>query len=59
MFGVFGDSRGFRKSSRFNFRPSKQSSFYDFGVFVDSRGGIPDKRIPEGLFLRFSTKFVF
>ena len=29
----------FRKSSCFNFRPSKQSSFYVFGVFVDSRGG--------------------
>ena len=27
----------FRRSSRFNFRPSKQSWFYDFGVFVDSR----------------------
>ena len=27
----------FRRSSRFNFRPSKQSSFYIFGVFVDSR----------------------
>ena len=29
----------FRKSSFFNFRLSKQSSFYVFGVFVDSRGG--------------------
>ena len=28
----------FRQSSRFNFRPSKQSSFYVFGVFVHSRG---------------------
>ena len=27
--------------SRFNFRPSKQSSFYVFGVFVDSRGRGP------------------
>ena len=31
----------FRRSSRFNFRPSKQSLFYVFGVFVDSRGGDP------------------
>ena len=31
----------FRQSSCFNFRPSKQSSFYVFGVFVDSRGGDP------------------
>ena len=37
----------FRQSSCFNFRPSKHSSFY---VFVDRRGGDPDKRIPEGLF---------
>ena len=29
----------FRQSTRFNFRPSKQSSFYVFGVVVDSRGG--------------------
>ena len=28
----------FRKITRFLFRPSKQSSFYVFGVFVDSRG---------------------
>ena len=28
----------FRQSSRFNFRTSKQSSFYIFEVFVDSRG---------------------
>ena len=28
----------FRQSSRFNFRPTKQSSFYIFGDFVDSRG---------------------
>ena len=27
----------FRQSSRCNFRPSKQSSFYVFGVFVHSR----------------------
>ena len=27
----------FRQCSRFNFRQSKQSSFYIFGVFVDSR----------------------
>ena len=41
----------FRQSSCFNFRPSEQSSFNVFGVFVDSRGGgIPDKRIPGGLF---------
>ena len=40
----------FRTSSRFNFRTSKQSSFYVFGVFVDSRGGTPDKRILEGVF---------
>ena len=41
----------FRQSSRCNFRPSKQSSFYVFGVFVDSRGRVtPYKRIPEGLF---------
>ena len=31
----------FRKSSRFNFRPSKQSSFCVFGIFGDSRGGDP------------------
>ena len=30
------------------------------GVFVDSRGrGDSDKRIPEGLLLRFSKKIVF
>ena len=29
----------FRQSSRFNFRPSKQSSFYILNVFVDNRGG--------------------
>ena len=29
----------FRRSSRFNFRRSKQSSFYVFLVFVDGRGG--------------------
>ena len=29
---------GFRQTSRFNFRQSKQRSFYVFGVFVDSRG---------------------
>ena len=29
----------FRQSLCFNFRTSKQSSFYVFGVFVDSRGG--------------------
>ena len=39
-----------QQSSRCIFRPSKQSSFYVYGVFVDSRGGgTPDKRIPEGL----------
>ena len=32
-FDVFG------QSSRFNFRSSKQSSFYVFGVFLCSRGG--------------------
>ena len=26
------------QTSSFNFRPSKQSSFYVFGVFVDTRG---------------------
>ena len=31
----------FRQISYFNFRPSKQSSFYVVGVFVDSRGGGP------------------
>ena len=29
---------GFRLSSRFDFQPKKQSSFYIFGVIVDSRG---------------------
>ena len=28
----------FRQCSRFNFSPTKQSSFYIFGVIVDSRG---------------------
>ena len=28
----------FRQSSRFNFRRSKQSSFYVFGVFLHCRG---------------------
>ena len=37
----------FRQSLRFNFRPSKQSFFYVFGVFVDSRGGSLGKCIPE------------
>ena len=32
---------GFRQSSRFNLRRSKQSSFYVVGVIVDSRGGGP------------------
>ena len=50
----------FRQSSCINFRPSKQSSFYVFEVFVDSRGrGNPVKRICEGVFTRFSKKFVF
>ena len=51
----------FRQSSRFNFRQSKQSSFYVFWVFVHSGGGegTPDKRFPEGLFWRFQTKFPF
>ena len=41
----------FRQTSRFKFRLSKQSSFYVFRVFVDSRGGgTPDKRICECLF---------
>ena len=31
----------FAHQNRFYFHPSKQSSFYIFGVFVDSRGGIP------------------
>ena len=39
-----------RQSVRFNFRPSKQGSFFVFGVLVDSTGrGTPDKRIPAGL----------
>ena len=54
VFGVFVDNRGgggpqvnvflrvyfdaFRQTLRFNFRPSKQSSFYIFGIFVYSRG---------------------
>ena len=29
----------FRQSLRFNFRSSKESSFYVFGVFEDGRGG--------------------
>ena len=29
----------FRQNSRFNFCPSKQTSFYVFGLFVDSRRG--------------------
>ena len=33
--------------------------FYVFGVFIAIIGGTPDKRIPEGLFLRFSTKYAF
>ena len=38
------------QASRFIFIQSKQSSFYVFGVFVESRGGgTPDKRIPEGV----------
>ena len=85
----------FRQSLRFNFRRSKQSSFYVFGLLVDGRGGgsiltylekvcvvicahqnrvrsiflefllivegggTPDKRISEGLFGRFPTKFTF
>ena len=49
----------FRQSSPFNFRQSKHSSFYVFGVFVDSSGGTPYKRIHERLFLRFWTKFAF
>ena len=41
----------FDKISRFNFRSTKQSTFYVFGVLVASRErGTPDKRIPEGLF---------
>ena len=41
----------FRQTSRFNYCPSKESSFYLFGVFVDCRGGgDPYKRIFEGLF---------
>ena len=38
----------FRQNSCFHFRLSKQSSFYVFVVFVDSRGrgGTLDKRIP-------------
>ena len=28
-----------RQRSRFNFRRSKQTSFYVFGLFVDGRGG--------------------
>ena len=38
--------------------PHQNSSFYVYGVFVDSRGrGTPDKRIPLGLFWRISKKF--
>ena len=52
--------RRFSKNLCFNLRPSKQSLFYVFGVFVDSReGGTPVKGIPEGLFKRISKKFVF
>ena len=40
----------FRQSSRFNFRPSKHSSFYVFGIFLDSRGG---NRARYLYFLRF------
>ena len=50
----------FRQSSRFKVRPSKQSSFYVFGVFVDSRGGgTLDKRIPEGLFICYFIKIIY
>ena len=50
----------FRHTSRLNFRPSKQNSFYILGVFVDSRGReAPDKGIPEGLFLPISKKNCF
>ena len=61
--GVFGDSRRggplinvflrvyfdvLRQSSCFNFHPSKQSSFYVFGVFEIVEGGGP----LENVFLR-------
>ena len=50
----------FSDQVRFLIFRSKQSSFYVFGVFVDSRGGgTPVKRIPEGLFCRFSKKSRF
>ena len=50
----------FRQTLRFNFRLSIQSSFYVFGVFVvEEREGTPAKRVSEGLFRRFSTKFAF
>ena len=45
----------FRQSSRFNFRRSKQSSFYVFGVFIVIVGGWgewePGKCIPEKMLL--------
>ena len=43
-FDVFG------QSLRFNFRPSKQSSFYVFWVLQALLQGGPDKRISECLF---------
>ena len=63
----------FRQSSHFNFRRSKQSSFYVFGVFVNGRGGsiltyfnkVRIVRVRSmilefwGLFSRILTKFAF
>ena len=50
----------FRHSSLFLiFSLKTEFVLYVFGVFVDSIGGTPDKRIPEGFFLRFLTKFAF
>ena len=46
------------QTSRFNFRPSKQCSFYVFGVFLDSRGrGTPTcKTYSWGSILTFFDK---
>ena len=45
------------QTSRFNFRQSKQSSFFVFGVFVDSRGrGNPCKTYSWGSILTFFDK---
>ena len=49
VFGVFVDSTG----------GVTELVIYVFGVFIGIMGGTPDKRISEGLFSRFSTKFAF